>query len=51
MAEEQEFKVAVLSCNGIGRLVSTVVRMAAYKIKDMRPEQVELLSCGRLGGG
>jgi uncharacterized metal-binding protein len=48
MAEEQDFKVAVLGCNGIGRLVSTVVRMAGYKIKEMRPDQVELLSCGRL---
>ncbi len=51
MAEEQEFKVAVLPCNGIGRLVSTVVRMAAYRIKKMRPDQVELLSCGRLAVG
>jgi uncharacterized metal-binding protein len=51
MAEEQTFKVAVLPCNGIGRLVSTVVREAAYKIKQMRPEQVELLSCGRLAVG
>jgi uncharacterized metal-binding protein len=48
MAEEQEFKVGVLSCNGIGRLVSTVVREAGYKIKQMRPDQVELLSSGRL---
>jgi uncharacterized metal-binding protein len=48
MAEEQDFKVAVLPCNGIGRLVSTVVRLAGYKIKEMRPDQVELLSSGRL---
>ena len=48
MAEQQDFKVAVLSCNGIGRLVSTVVRMAGYKIKQMRPDQVVLLSSGRL---
>ncbi|MBN1460068.1 MAG: hypothetical protein JXA57_11045 [Armatimonadetes bacterium] len=48
MSEEQEFKVGVLACNGIGRLVSTVVRMAAYKIKEMRPDQVVLLSSGRL---
>jgi len=48
MAEAQEFKVAVLPCNGIGRLVSTVVRMAGYRIKQLRPDQVELLSCGRL---
>jgi uncharacterized metal-binding protein len=51
MAEERDFKVAVLPCNGIGRLVSTVVRVAAYRIKQMRPEQVELLSCGRLAVG
>jgi len=48
MAEEQDFKVAVLSCNGIGRLVSTVVRMAGYRIKELRPDQVVLLSSGRL---
>jgi hypothetical protein len=48
MAEEQDFKVAVLSCNGIGRLVSTVTRVAGYKIQKLRPEQVVLLSSGRL---
>jgi uncharacterized metal-binding protein len=48
MADEREFKVAVLPCNGIGRLVSTVTRMAGYKIKEMRPEQVVLLSSGAL---
>src|SRR5574340_94541 len=46
--EEQDFKVGVLPCNGIGRLVSTVVRQAGYKIKQLRPEQVVLLSSGRL---
>ncbi len=48
MAQEQDFRVAVLSCNGIGRLVSTVVRMAGYEIQKRRPDQVVLLSCGRL---
>ena len=48
MVEETEFKVAVLPCNGIGRLVSTVVRLAGYRIKKMRPDQVVLLSSGRL---
>jgi len=48
MAEEHEFKVAVLPCNGIGRLVSTVVRLAGYRIKKTRPDQVVLLSSGRL---
>ncbi len=46
--EEQDFKVAVLPCNGIGRLVSTVVRLAGYRIQQMRPGQVVLLSSGRL---
>jgi uncharacterized metal-binding protein len=46
--EEQDFKVAVLPCNGIGRLVSTVVRLAGYRIQKMRPDQVVLLSSGRL---
>ena len=48
MAQEHDFKVAVLPCNGIGRLVSTVVRLAGYRIKEMRPDQVVLLSSGRL---
>ncbi|MCJ7822748.1 MAG: putative zinc-binding protein [Armatimonadetes bacterium] len=48
MIEDTEFKVAVLPCNGIGRLVSTVVRLAGYRIKRLRPDQVVLLSSGRL---
>jgi len=48
MAEEHDFRVAVLPCNGIGRVVSTVVRLAGYRIKEMRPDQVELLTSGRL---
>jgi len=48
---EPEFKVAVLPCNGIGRLVSTVVRQAGYQVKRMRPEEVVLLSSGRLAVG
>ncbi|MGD0112441.1 MAG: putative zinc-binding protein [Armatimonadota bacterium] len=48
MMEEQDFRVAVLPCNGIGRLVSTVVRLAGYRIKELRPDQVVLLSSGRL---
>jgi uncharacterized metal-binding protein len=48
MAEEQDFRVAVLPCNGIGRLVSTVTRMAGYRIKELRPDQVVLLSSGAL---
>ncbi len=48
MAEGQEFKVSVLACNGIGRLVSTVTRQASYRIQELRPNQVVLLSSGRL---
>lgn len=48
MAEEHDFKVGVLACNGIGRLVSTVTRLASYRIKEMRPDQVVLLSSGAL---
>jgi uncharacterized metal-binding protein len=48
MVEEHDFKVAVLPCNGIGRLVSTIVRLAGYRIREMRPDQVVLLSSGRL---
>lgn len=48
MTEAGDFRVVVLPCNGIGRLVSTVVRLAGYRIQEMRPEQVVLLSSGRL---
>lgn len=48
MPEEHDFKVGVLPCNGIGRLVSTVTRLAGYKIQQMRPDQVVLLSSGAL---
>lgn len=48
MTDEHEFKVGVLPCNGIGRVVSTVVRLAGYRIKELRPDQVELLASGRL---
>ena len=48
MAEEHDFKVAVLPCNGIGRVVSTVVRLAGYRIKEMRPEEVEQGVCVRV---
>jgi uncharacterized metal-binding protein len=48
MPEEHDFKVGVLPCNGIGRLVSTVTRLAGYKIQQMRPNEVVLLSSGAL---
>ena len=48
MAEEQDFKVGVLCCNGIGRLVSTVTRLAGDRIKELRPSEVVLLSSGAL---
>ncbi len=48
MADDQEFKVGVLACNGIGRLVSTVTREASYRIKELRPDTVVLLSSGAL---
>jgi uncharacterized metal-binding protein len=51
MAEEHEFKVGLLACNGIGRLVSTVTRLASYKIKELRPDEVVLLSSGALTVG
>jgi uncharacterized metal-binding protein len=31
-------------CNGIGRLVSTVVREAARRVQEMRPDQVVVLA-------
>jgi uncharacterized metal-binding protein len=51
MSEAHDFRVAVLPCNGIGRLVSTVTRMAGYRIKEMRPDEVVLLSSGALTAG
>jgi uncharacterized metal-binding protein len=47
---EPEFKVAVLGCSGIGRLVSTIVRQAAYMLKQDRPDNVVLVSSGSLTG-
>ena len=47
---EQEFKVAVLGCSGIGRLISTVVRQAVYLIERDRPEQVVVVASGALTG-
>ncbi len=51
MAEEFDFKVGVLCCNGIGRLVSTITRMAGDRIKELRPNEVVLLSSGALTVG
>ena len=48
MADAQEFRVGVLCCNGIGRLVSSVTRLASQRIKELRPEEVVLLSSGAL---
>jgi len=48
---EDGFKVAVLPCSGIGRLVSTVVRQAAYRIQEMRPDEVILVASGRAASG
>lgn len=45
-----DFKVAVLGCSGIGRLVSTIVRQAAYMLQQDRPDNVILVSSGSLTG-
>jgi len=50
MTDPQEFKVAVLGCSGIGRLVSTVVRQAVYMIAKDRPDEVEIVGSGPLTG-
>jgi len=47
---EQDFKVAVVGCSGIGRLVSTVVRQAVYMIGKDRPDDVVVVSAGALTG-
>jgi uncharacterized metal-binding protein len=46
----QEFKVAVLGCSGIGRLISTIVRQAVYMIEQDRPDQVVVMGSGPLTG-
>ena len=45
-----DFRVAVLGCSGIGRLISTVVRHAVYLIEKERPEDVIVVSSGELTG-
>lgn len=47
---EQDFKVAVLGCSGIGRLISTLVRQAVYMIQQDRPDQVIVVGAGPLTG-
>jgi uncharacterized metal-binding protein len=47
---ENDFKVAVVPCGGIGRLVSTVVKQAGYMIARDRPDDVVLVSSGSLTG-
>jgi len=47
---EDQAKVAVLGCSGIGRLVSTVVRQAVYLIAQDRPDEVVVVSSGSLTG-
>lgn len=41
-------KVGILACSGIGRLVSTVTRQAAYRAHELRPNETVLLSSGAL---
>ena len=48
--EDQQFKVTVVGCSGIGRLISTVVRQAVYLIEHDRPDQVNVVSSGSLTG-
>jgi uncharacterized metal-binding protein len=47
---DSDFKVAVLGCSGIGRLVSTIVRQAVYMLKQDRPDNVVVISSGSLTG-
>ena len=47
---DNDFKVAVLGCSGIGRLISTVVRQAVYMIQQDRPDQVIVVGSGPLTG-
>lgn len=48
--DNRQFKVAVLGCSGIGRLISTVVRQAVYLIQQDRPDEVVVVGSGPLTG-
>lgn len=37
-------KVAIMPCNGVGRVVSTITRESAYKIHSLRPDATILIS-------
>lgn len=37
-------KIAIMPCNGVGRVVSTITREAAYKIHSLRPDTTILIS-------
>ncbi len=37
-------KIAVMPCNGVGRVVSTITRESAYKIQSLRPNKTILVS-------
>ncbi len=37
-------KIAIMPCNGVGRVVSTITREAGYKIHGLRPESTVLIS-------
>ena len=45
-----DYRVAVLGCSGIGRLISTIVRQAVYMIQQDRPDQVVVVGSGPLTG-
>lgn len=46
----KRFRVAVMGCSGIGRLISTVVRQAVYLIEKDRPDEVVVVGSGPLSG-
>lgn len=46
--DQPTFKVGIVACSGIGRLVSTVTRQAAYRAHQLRPAETILLSSGAL---
>lgn len=37
-------KIAIMPCNGVGRVVSTITRESAYKIHVLRPDATILIS-------
>ncbi|MCS7253721.1 MAG: putative zinc-binding protein [Armatimonadota bacterium] len=48
-SEHSRLKVVVVSCNGIGMLVSTAARLAALRAQQIRPDRIIVWGAATLG--